>query len=345
MNISTFSFIVLFISTFVTVGITTPIMKNLAVSKGILDKPNFGHKTHLKPIPYLGGVAIMIGVVFVTFTSVFLFGSTSMNYWLAFSILGPAFVLGIIGLWDDLKSLSPMFRFSVQSIAGVFVSSALVSTNNLGNPTGIIYFDILFTILWIVGICNSINFFDNLDGGAAGTCAISSISLFIFSIINGQIYIAALSVVLAGSMFGFLIWNRPPARIYMGDAGSLFLGVTLATLTIRLKPETDFALSSFSIPILILAVPILDTSVAVISRVQRKLSPFQGGQDHLSHRLIRYGFSRKLAVVILWLLSTVFCVIAGLIMLSNEQIEIIILAIAFVFWLLLFFKFISLPHS
>ena len=218
--------------------------------------------------------------------------------------------MGLIGLWDDIKQLPPLPRFIGQTIAGVVVATILILSNNLGNPTGSTPLDVFISIVWVVGICNSINFFDNLDGGAAGTSAITAIALTFIAVNGDQSLIASLSLVLTGSTLGFLIWNRSPARIYMGDAGALFLGVLLATLTIRLNPETNSNIASFSIPVLLLAVPILDTSVAVISRLRRKISPFQGGKDHLSHRLIRNGLSRKKSAVILWLLSAFFALLA-----------------------------------
>ena len=141
------------------------------------------------------------------------------------------------------------------------------------------------------------------------------------------------------STLGFLIWNRAPARIYMGDAGALFLGLLIATLTIRFKPSTDSSISSFAIPVLLLAIPILDTTVAVFSRLRRKVSPFQGGKDHLSHRLVRTGFSRQTSVFILWLLSFTFCAFAIVISLKDSIFKDQILITSICVWLLLFFVF------
>jgi UDP-GlcNAc:undecaprenyl-phosphate GlcNAc-1-phosphate transferase len=160
--------------------------------------------------------------------------------------------------------------------------------------------DIIVSILWIVGICNAINFFDNLDGGAAGTVAASTIGIFMISYGQGQELISALSILTAGATLGFLMWNKVPAKIYMGDAGALFLGIILSTLTIRMDPGIVPNWKSLTIPIILLAVPILDTTVAVTSRVHRGLSPFIGGKDHLSHRLVRIGFTPRLAAFILW---------------------------------------------
>jgi UDP-GlcNAc:undecaprenyl-phosphate GlcNAc-1-phosphate transferase len=153
--------------------------------------------------------------------------------------------------------------------------------------------------------------------------------------------IGALSLVLAGATLGFLIWNRSPARIYMGDAGALFLGVLIATLTIRLNPDTKSISASFATPILLLAVPILDTTVAVISRLRRKVSPFQGGKDHLSHRLIRTGISRKFTAVLLWALSAFFALLAIILNQNFAINELVILIFSGTIWLFLLLKFLN----
>ena len=331
----------LFVISYVLVGLLTPLMRKIAIAQGVLDRPNSAHKSHKKPVPYLGGVAIIIGVVLVSYLALISSKFTWSNFWLATSVLGPAIAMGLVGLWDDLKSLNPLPRVIGQSIAGLIVAFILVVNENVGNPTGITGLDVAITVLWIVGICNSINFFDNLDGGAAGTIAITAISLTYLAITGDQYFIAALSVVVAGSTLGFLIWNRTPARIYMGDAGALFLGVLIATLTVRFKPTTDNSISSFAIPILLLAIPILDTTVAVFSRLRRGVSPFQGGKDHLSHRLIRYGLSRKASAIMLWLLSALFGLFAVSILMQNFYYEFLIIIIASATWILLLFLFLN----
>ena len=339
MAISQVDYFFLFIISYVLVGLLTPLMRKIALTQGILDRPNSAHKSHKNPVPYLGGIAIIIGVVIVSYIALISNKFIWSNFWLATSVLGPAVIMGLVGLWDDLKSLNPLPRFIGQSIAGIVVAIILILNDNIGNPTGITVLDAAITVLWIVGICNSINFFDNLDGGAAGTVAITAISLTYLAITGDQYFIAALSIVVAGSTLGFLIWNRAPARIYMGDAGALFLGLLIATLTVRFKPSTDYSVSSFAIPVLLLAIPILDTTVAVLSRLRRKVSPFQGGKDHLSHRLVRVGLSRKLSAVTLWSLTGLFSFFAVLISLPNNSYEAIIIAVASGFWLLLFLYF------
>jgi len=329
----------LFALTYLLVGGLTPIMRRIAIATDVVDRPNSLHKSHKKPVPYLGGVAIIIGVISISYSASLFSDFTSNTFWLATSVLGPALVLGLIGLWDDIKNLKPLPRFIAQSIAGVFTAVLLVVTETVGNPTGSKLFDSIFTIFWVVGICNAINFFDNLDGGAAGTVAISSLALAYLALTGDQYLVAALATVTAGATLGFLVWNKSPAKIYMGDAGALFLGVLIATLTIRLNPSSSTSITSFLVPIILLAIPILDTSIAVFSRLRRGLSPFQGGQDHLSHRLIRTGLSRKQSAILLWGLSGVFAVLAVFISQPKFKIENYLATAASFLWAFLFYMF------
>ncbi len=331
----------LFLITTLSVGLLTPIMRSIALRSNVVDTPNQDHKTHRLPTPYLGGVAIMVGALSVTYFALFEYGPTQSNVALASSLLIPAFLMGLVGLADDIRNLSPWPRFIAQSIAGLLTAVVLTWTNTLGSPTGSAFLDVIITVFWIVGITNSINFFDNLDGGASGTVAITSIGLFLLAMQGEQFLIAALAIVLSGATFGFLLWNKPPARIYMGDAGALFLGLLIASLVVRLdtNPINEFA--TFSIPILLLAVPIMDTSVAVLSRIRRSRSPFQGGRDHLSHRLMRYGFSKPMAVISLWVLTAYFSAFAIAISHAPYRFEGLISAIGAISWIAFFTWFMK----
>ena len=339
MGITNKEYFLLFVMAYLLVGALTPLMRRIAIATDVIDRPNSSHKSHKKPVPYLGGVAIIIGVITVSYATSLISNFTTNTFWLATSVLGPALLLGLIGLWDDLKNLQPLPRFIAQSIAGVFTAGILIATDNVGNPTGSAIFDSIITVIWVVGICNSINFFDNLDGGAAGTVAISSITLAFLALNGDQYLIAALSTVTAGATLGFLVWNKSPAKIYMGDAGALFLGVLIATLTIRLHPNSDTQLGSYLTPVFLLAVPILDTTIAVFSRLRRGLSPFQGGQDHLSHRLIRAGLSRKQSALMLWSLSGVYGVVSIFISRPNANFENYLASGAGILWMVLFLLF------
>lgn len=319
--ISNSDLIALSLGSFFLVGALTPLMRTLAIRIGFMDAPNSSHKSHTAPVPYLGGISIIIGILIIVYSSLLLRG-TSFEISLVSSLLAPAVFLGIVGFIDDKVSLRPLPRFIAQTIAGIIAAGVMVRNDSFGNPTGKVVLDVFITILWIVGITNSINFFDNVDGGASGAVAVISVGIFLISQANGQVYIAAISVVLFGSVTGFLIWNKAPARIYMGDAGALFLGSLVAMLSIRIDPAVNSLMLSLSVPLLLLAVPILDTSVAVISRIRRRLSPFVGGRDHLSHRLMRLGLLKTRAVYTLWLISGVFVFFAVLIAVSVIKTEI-----------------------
>jgi UDP-GlcNAc:undecaprenyl-phosphate/decaprenyl-phosphate GlcNAc-1-phosphate transferase len=339
MDISLIQSFGLFFTSFAFVSLATPFVRKLAIRLQVVDIPSEEHKTHREPVPYLGGAAIVLGVLFTTYAAL-IWSDNSRMIGLASTVLVPAVFMAGIGLIDDIKKLSPWPRFVVQNIVGLVISVVLVATNSFGSPTGSKVLDLIISIVWIVGITNSINFFDNVDGGASGTVAISALFLFFLSIQGSQYFIAALSVVLAGSTFGFLLWNKPPARIYMGDAGALFLGVLLATLTLRFDPNPIDRLSSLAIPVLLLAIPILDTSVAVASRLRRGISPFQGGQDHLSHRLMRSKFSKRQSISILWLLSCFFALFTIAISSASYELERRLTVGSCLLWIIGFLMFI-----
>ena len=333
-------YFLLFATTFILVGALTPVMRRLALKTNFVDQPNAQHKSHTEPIPYLGGVAIILGILGVTYAALLTDENFQENFWIATSLFGPALLLGIVGLIDDKKALPPLPRFIAQSAAGIFTAFLIISTDTVGNPSGNSLLDALITIIWIVGICNSINFFDNLDGGAAGAVAATSFGLFLITYNNGQFMISASSITIFAAMLGFLIWNKSPAKIYMGDAGALFLGTVIAVLTIRLDPLVESKAISFSIPLLLLAVPILDTTVAVLSRIRRKKSIFEGGHDHLSHRLMRKGFSKRQSAYALWSLAAIFAGIATTIAISKADSRQLIVLSA-IFWVGLLFTFLK----
>lgn len=306
MSIQPTEYLLLGIAGFVLAGFLTWPVRKVAVAIGAMDKPNLERKTQKEPVPYLGGLAIAISIVVLTFAAVIRSDNTQTTFPLAATLLFPAIFLGLMGLIDDLASLNPLPRLIIQTVMAIAVSVFLIRTDTVGITLDGTFLDEIIMTVWIIGICNSINFFDNLDGGAAGTVAVSTIGIALIALGEGQELIAALSIVTAGSTIGFLMWNKPPAKIYMGDAGALFLGVVVAVLTIRLNPGIAPKWNSISLLPMLLAVPILDTCVAVLSRIRRGISPFTGGKDHLSHRLMRRGLSKQGAAFTLWAAQAVF---------------------------------------
>lgn len=338
--ITSTQYFLLFSSTFALVGALTPVMRRVALKTNFVDQPNAAHKSHTEAIPYLGGVAIILGILGITYAALFTQENMRENIWTATSLFGPALILGIVGLIDDRRALPPLPRFIAQSAAGIFTAILIIATDTVGNPSGNSLLDAFITIIWIVGICNSINFFDNLDGGAAGAVAATSFGLFLITYNNGQFLISATAITIFAAMLGFLLWNKSPAKIYMGDAGALFLGTVIAVLTIRLNPEVQSKTISFAVPLLLLAVPILDTSVAVLSRIRRRRSIFQGGHDHLSHRLMRKGFTKRQSAYALWSLAAIFAGIATSVAISESDSRFLVL-LSGVFWIGLLLTFLK----
>jgi UDP-GlcNAc:undecaprenyl-phosphate GlcNAc-1-phosphate transferase len=356
MSISTSQFVILGVAAFALTGLLTWPLRALAIRLGAMDKPNLARKTQTEPVPYLGGVAIASGISITTLVAVFVGGNaTGKNIGqlkdLALTVLLPALALGAMGLFDDLRSLSPWSRLIAQTVVGSVVAFVIVKNGTIGTPFGDAgsgngsWSNTLVTIVWIVGICNSINFFDNLDGAASGAVAIAALGVFLIAFDRGQELVSALSIVTAGATIGFLMWNKSPAKIYMGDAGALFLGIIIAVATIRLNPGITPTWQSLSIPVMLLAIPLLDTSVAVFSRLARGLSPLTGGKDHLSHRLVRAGLTRPLAAISLWSASGVCAFFALGVYFYADSLGSILISIFAAGWLTTLVLFLRTPSQ
>jgi UDP-GlcNAc:undecaprenyl-phosphate GlcNAc-1-phosphate transferase len=309
-SITSIQFVILGVSAFVLAGLLTWPVRALAIKFSVMDLPNMERKTQKEPVPYLGGVAIALSIIIVTYGAIYYSDYTKTTFPLITYALLPAVVLGLMGLIDDIKGLPALPRLITQTAVAILVGLFLLNrdlqvfsfSNQLVNE--------VIVVVWIVAICNSINFFDNLDGGAAGSVAVSTLGIALIAANQGQELITALACVTCGATVGFLLWNKSPAKIYMGDAGALFLGVLVAVLTIRLDPGISPQINSIAILPMLLAVPILDTCTVVFSRIRRGISPFTGGKDHLSHRLMRKGISKTNTAFCLWGMQASFVGIA-----------------------------------
>ena len=367
MSITASQFAILGITAFALTGLLTWPIRALAIRLGAMDAPNMTRKTQAEPVPYLGGVAIALGISIITLGAVFVGSENFAGEYtgqlkdLALTVLLPALTLGLMGLIDDLRSLSPWPRLITQTIVGSVVAFVIVENGTIGTPFGSseqnvgavldqgvstgngLWLNTLVTIVWIVGICNSINFFDNLDGAASGAVAIAALGVFLIAFDRGQELVSALSIITAGATIGFLMWNKSPAKIYMGDAGALFLGVIISVATIRLNPGITPIWHSLAIPIILLAVPLLDTCVAVFSRLARGLSPLTGGKDHLSHRLVRAGLSRRVAAISLWSASGVCVLFAIGVYHFADSLGSLLIAFFAALWLMALVLFLRTP--
>ena len=343
MKIDLLGYTGLFVVSLLIAAISTPFFRNLALKQKILDTPNSERKIQRTAVPYLGGFGIALAVVLTTFAAISFSEATGENYFLALSVLAPAIVLGLIGFIDDKKHLTPLSRFIAQTFAGVFTALVLILTNTVGNPTNSVFLDALLTIIWVVGICNAINFFDNMDGAAGGISALSGFGFAVIGLQNGQYFVAAFGLVLSGACIGYLFWNWNPAKIYMGDAGALFIGIILAALAVRVDPVLVSGIGAFFIPICVLALPILDTTTVVIDRLRRKVSPFEGGLDHLSHRLRRKGLSVRQSVTTLCLFQAISILIGFLINMSGNTYDSILASLEIILGLSLLIWFLRIP--
>ena len=345
MTYSIAQFFLLGFITFVFVGLITAPMRNLAIRVGAVDAPTLARKAQKEPVPYLGGVAIAVGIVAASYASLLAVDFSWETLKLASFVLIPAIAISAMGLWDDLKGLEPWPRLVAQTFTGIIVAVILTVTDTMGFAFSSHILNYAITVLWIVGVCNSINFFDNHDGGAAGAVAVITFFLFFIAYDRQQVLVSALAIVTAGATAGFLIWNRHPAKIYMGDAGSLFLGIIISVLTIRLSPGVVPSYKSLAIPLFLMATPILDTTVAVTSRIARGISPFQGGRDHLSHRLMRKGLNRRVTAFTLWGLASIYGAIALSIYIWPDTFGLELILIGAALWLAQLIFFLRIPSE
>jgi UDP-GlcNAc:undecaprenyl-phosphate/decaprenyl-phosphate GlcNAc-1-phosphate transferase len=289
----------------------TPLTRQLAARVGLMDKPS-PRKVHRAPIPLMGGLAIYGAFLL----ALLLFRSWPQHIVELGAILVGATWLALIGLLDDRMDLAPWIKFPAQFVAAAVVVAAGIRVDLFNNPL----LDVPLSVFWIVGIINAINFLDNMDGLAAGISAICAIFLFILSYSQKQELVSALAAALGGSAIGFLVYNFNPATTFMGDMGSLVLGFVLAVLGIKLRFNTQPLAATWMIPILVLGLPIFDTTLVVFTRLREKRSPFKGGKDHASHRLVALGLSHRLAVLSLYIVSILLGVAA--IVVSQAPVEV-----------------------
>ncbi|MFM7052056.1 MAG: MraY family glycosyltransferase [Planctomycetota bacterium] len=314
----------------------TGILARLGLRVGALDGPGAkGHvKGEIRRVPNIGGVAIFWAVIGPLAAALAFFTAAperaaewvpavaphleraraTLGDWIV--VVVGAFALHIMGLVDDRRPLSAWPKLLLQlavALGTVLFSDVRLLHPFLSDVAGGETISIAITVVWIIVVVNAFNFIDNMDGLAAGIGMIAALCFMTATIVNGQWFIASALALLTGSLAGFLLWNIPPASIFMGDGGSLFVGYMLATMTARTTfvdaTTADFALGTawygVFMPLLVLAVPLYDGVYVTVWRVRRGKSPFVGGPEHISHRLVQLGLSKRRAVAVLWLLTAV----------------------------------------
>lgn len=334
-----FNYLILFLASFSLALILTPIIRKIAVRFNCVSFPK-DDRWHKRPTAILGGVAIFIASM------------APLIYFLGFSnreITGffvAASIIFICGIVDDFKRISPQLKLLLQIIASCIViyfgiTIRLGSPHFLALPKGILQIiDLLIiplTIIWIVGITNAFNLMDNMDGLSSGIAGIVAVMLFFSGIFIGNVVIPVIAVCFAGACFGFLPYNFNPAKIFMGDSGSMFLGFGLSLVALMGTSARTFSnlLVTLAIPVLILAVPIFDTTLVTLKRRSGGRSIMKGGKDHASHRLVSLGLSERKTVVLLYLISILF----GIIALAYSKLDFLVVSVLAILTLIVLFFF------
>lgn len=291
-------YILAFLIAVVVAYVLTPGIISLAVKAGALDAPD-ARKVHKAPIPRLGGIGIylafMIAVVFTVDMTTEMIGL----------LLGGT-IIAAIGIIDDFKNLPARVKLLGQIMAAAVLVLFDVRIDFISDPFGdmifLEYLAIPVTLFWVVGLTNTVNLIDGLDGLAAGVSTIACITILLVALQQSYLLIAVLTAALAGSALGFLQYNFNPAKIFMGDTGSMFLGYMLAGISIigAVKSAATIALI---VPIFALGLPILDTAFAIVRRYMGGVPIFKPDRGHLHHRLLDLGFTQKQAVLLMYVIS------------------------------------------
>ena len=285
--------------------IATPVVKSLAEKVGAVDVPKDNRRMHNHPIPRMGGLAILLG--FLLSTLIFVPLSNAMQGMLLGSV-----IIVILGIFDDIYALPALPKLVVQiaaALAAVLHGNVIqvISNPNIfsDNPYWVLgAWAVPVSVIWIVAITNAVNLIDGLDGLAVGVATISSLTMLVIAMLVSDSLVALMMAALAGSCIGFLPYNHNPAKIFMGDTGSTFLGFVLATVSIQ-GLFKFYTIISFAVPFLMLGLPLFDTCFAILRRLSKGQNPMAPDRSHVHHRLIDMGFSQKQAVAILYVISAI----------------------------------------
>lgn len=297
----------------------TPYVSEFAHKVGAMDIPRDARRMHKRPIPRMGGLAIFMGFL----AALLIFGRMDVQM---LSILLGAMLIVVLGIFDDIVALGAKFKFCIQILAAAipvcvgglkieFFTSFNPFSDNPYFSLGIL--SVPVTILWIVGITNAVNLIDGLDGLAAGVSSIAAMTMLAVGLLTNEIMVAITMAALAGACIGFLPYNFNPAKIFMGDTGSTFLGFMLATMSIE-GFFKFYAVISFAVPFLILGLPIFDTASAIMRRILEGRSPMSPDRGHVHHKLVDMGFNVKQAVAILYAISGTLGLAAVILTTSGE---------------------------
>ena len=285
--------------------ITTPVVRSLAIRMGAVDVPKDNRRMHDHPIPRMGGLAIFFG--FILSATIYVELTPQLKGMLLGSV-----VIVVLGIFDDIYALGAKLKLAVQIVAAMIAVFSGNVIEVLSNPNifsadpwwELGWLEVPCTVIWIVAITNAVNLIDGLDGLACGVSTISSMTMLVISLVVADGPVAVIMAALAGSCIGFLPYNLNPAKIFMGDTGSTFLGFILAVMSIQ-GLFKFYTIISFAVPFLMLGLPIFDTCFAFVRRIAHGQSPMHPDRSHIHHRLIDMGFTQKQAVAVLYIISAI----------------------------------------
>lgn len=291
---------------------------------------------HKQPTPTLGGVGIFLAFGLALFLCQIIFQEGDPARW---GFLSGSVVIFLVGLYDEFRPLTPIAKLVAQILAATLVIALGFTSTffspRIANPILAQLPNILFTYLWLVGITNAINLLDNMDGLAGGISLITAGILAYFFWEGGNTSLLWVSLALVGATLGFLVFNFPPARIFMGDSGSLFLGFTLAALAIAQQQQASNVVAVIGVPTLIFLLPILDTTLVTVTRMLSGQSPVHGGRDHTSHRLVAFGLSERQALFVLYGVALSSAVMAAALESLNYWLSLVLAPLVILFLALL----------
>ncbi len=294
-------YILVFAGALVLAVAGTPLARYLAPRLGMMDRPS-ARKVHARPVPRLGGVAIYLAVLAAAVVV-----GERYNFAQFGSIVVGATGVSFMGLVDDRWGLRPMVKLAGQVLAALLLWATGVRVGTFHTPI----LDLPVTLLWVIYITNGINLLDNMDGLAGGVSAIAAAYFALMCAFSGQYLVGALSIAVLGACLGFLFYNLNPASIFMGDSGALFLGFTLAAIGIKLRFPENVTFVTWMVPVLVMGLPIFDTTLVTLSRLRRGLNPLtHPGKDHVSHRLVAAGMTQREAVLTLYVVAFVLGMLA-----------------------------------
>jgi len=308
-------------------------VRDAAIARGIVAPPRSDRHVHMTPVPRLGGVAVYLSMMLVLVLGLFVLGRTGISHPPSIrevvGLLGPSTIIFLLGFYDDLKGADAYLKFSVQAVAAVLLYFGGYGVEHIdllsrSHALGV-WLGLPITVFWVLLVTNAFNLIDGLDGLAAGSAFLSTMLMFLLSVLRGDFTVSIIMIALAGAVLGFLRFNFNPATIFLGDSGSLFVGFLLSAVALAsLHKATTF--SAVMIPVIAFGLPILDVALTVVRRSLGGRPLFTGDNDHIHHKLLKRGFSQRRAVLTLYAVTAGFGLLSLTLLYEEKTLAMVLIA-------------------